>query len=134
VVGADDSGLRLLPRPPARWAADPDWSPDGTRIVFSTAPEREIQGWAFNDGAPVGGLWTIRPDGSDLTQGCDGCVGGGWAPSCTPDGSQILFWGNRSFALTNPDGTGIALINQPALTWFGDQLGYGYVGVLAPAP
>ncbi|MEW5990340.1 MAG: hypothetical protein AB1736_03210 [Chloroflexota bacterium] len=134
VVGVDDAGLSKMPRPSGSWAADPDWSPTDGMIVFSTSPNRETEGWAFDNGAPRGGIWTIRPDGSGLSQACGECFGGGVAPSWTPDGRQILFWGYRSFALVNPDGSGIAHINQPALTWYGDQLGYGYAAFLAPEP
>ena len=130
VVTVDDMDLVELPQPPALWAADPDWSPDGSLIVFSTAPNRETEGWQFPGGSQV---WTIRPDGSDLVKACGPCLGGGWAASWTADG-RILFWGNQSWALMNGDGSAIAHLNQPALTWFGDQLGYGYAGFLQPAP
>jgi Tol biopolymer transport system component len=129
IAPTDDSATRELPQPPGAWAADPDWSPDGARIVFSTAPNRETEGWGFSN---FHGMYTIQPDGSGLTQVCDTCLQGGWAPSWTPDGKHILFWGFRSWALMDADGKNAAHINQPKLTWFGDVLGYGYAGFLQP--
>ncbi len=129
VVAADDSAISELPQPLHRWAADPDWSPDGSLIVFSSAPNRETEGWA--DG-PTGGIYTIRPDGTDLRQVCTTCLNGGSAPSWTPDGEHILFWGYRSWALMDRDGGRAAHINQAALTWFGDRLGFGYAAFLQP--
>jgi len=129
VASTNDSATRELPQPPGAWAADPDWSPDGSVIVFSTAPNRETEGWAMPN---FDGVYTIRPDGSGLTQVCDTCLQGGWAPSWTPDGEGILFWGFRSWALMDPDGQHAAHINQPKLTWFGNELGYGYAGFLQP--
>ena len=69
-----------------------------------------------------------------MTDLCGACLGGGIAPSWTPDGNHILFWGYRTWALMDPDGTNIAHINQSKLTWFGDELGYGYFALLQPTP
>jgi Tol biopolymer transport system component len=131
VAAADGSATRELPQPAGAWAADPDWSPDGSLIVFSSAPNRETEGWA---GGPHGGIYTIHPDGSALQQVCVQCLNGGSAPSWTPDGKHIMFWGYQSWAVMDPDGKKAAHINQPKLTWFADGLGYGYAGFLAPVP
>jgi len=50
----------------------------------------------------------------------------------TADGKHILFWGYRSWALMDPDGSNQAHINQAKLTWFGGNLGYGYFAELQP--
>jgi Tol biopolymer transport system component len=131
VVNVDGTGLHELPTPPGSdRAGDPDWSPDGSLIVFSTAPNRETEG----DGSATLGIWTIHPDGTGLTDVCGSCLGGGIAPTWTPDGKHILFWGYRSWALMDPDGRNMAHINQPKLTWFGDTLGFGYFAELQPTP
>ncbi len=132
VVNADGTTIRELPAPEGEArAGDPDWSPDGSRIVFST--------FDFRDQASSGslGIYTIRPDGTDLQQVCfegSSCLSGGTAPSWTPDGKHILFWGYRTWALMDPDGSNAAHINQDKLTWFGDALGYGYSAYLQPTP
>ena len=123
LVGVDGAGLRELPAPGgATRAGDPDWSPDGSLIVFSTAPYYDVGGQ----------IYTIHPDGTNLVQVCNGCLQGGVAPSWTPDGKHILFWGFRTWALMDADGSDAAHINQGELTWFGDALGYGYVARLQP--
>ncbi len=80
-----DAVRPLLPM--TRKANNPDWSPDGRRILFSM-PD--------TDGEPGGGrsdLWTVRPDGTDLTRVTHTADGGGTAvhPTFTPDGSGIVF-------------------------------------------
>ncbi|HTE66795.1 MAG TPA: hypothetical protein VK736_11155 [Candidatus Binatia bacterium] len=130
VVNVDDTGLRELPAPVGEaQAGDPDWSPDGSLIVFSTMPNREGEG---TSGSP--GIFTIRPDGTGLTDVCGTCLQGGIAPSWTPDGEHILFWGFRTWALMDPGGGNMAHINSPHLTWFGETLGYGYFALLQPTP
>jgi Tol biopolymer transport system component len=130
IVNVDGTGLRELPAPAGEAeAGDPDWSPDGSLIVFSTMPNREGEGTGGSTG-----IFTIHPDGTGLTEVCDSCLDGGIAPSWTPDGEHILFWGFRTWALMDPDGGNMAHINSPDLTWFGDTLGYGYFALLQPTP
>ena len=131
IVNVDGTALRELPAPPGETkAGDPDWSPDGSLIVFSTMPNREGEG----DGNGSMGIFTIHPDGTGLTEVCGSCLQGGIAPSWTPDGKHILFWGFRTWAMMDPDGRNMAHINQQQLTWFGDKLGYGYAAWLQPTP
>jgi Tol biopolymer transport system component len=131
VVNVDGTGLRELPAPAGEAkAGDPDWSPDGSLIVFSTMPSREGEG----DASGSAGIFTVHPDGTGLSDVCGTCLGGGIAPSWTPDGKHILFWGFRTWALMDPDGANIAHINAPKLTWFGEKLGYGYTALLQPTP
>ena len=130
IINVDGTGLRELPAPAGEAeAGDPDWSPDGSLIVFSTMPNREGEG---TSGSP--GIFTIHPDGTGLTDVCGTCLQGGIAPSWTPDGEHILFWGFRTWALMDPDGANAAHINSPDLTWFGEELGYGYSALLQPTP
>ena len=41
--------------------SDPDWAPDGRRIVLYSNQQQGTPGWRRHSG-----LWTVRPDGSDL--------------------------------------------------------------------
>lgn len=130
VVNVDGTDLHELPAPDGEAeAADPDWSPDGSLIVFSTMANREGEGRGGSTG-----IFTIHPDGTGITDLCGGCLQGGIAPSWTPDGKHILFWGFRTWALMDPDGGNMAHINSAKLTWFGDVLGYGYYAQLQPTP
>jgi hypothetical protein len=51
-----------------------------------------------------------------------------------PDGRHILYWGVRTWNLVEPDGSNAAPVNADQLTFFGDQLGYGYVATWQPTP
>jgi Tol biopolymer transport system component len=75
--GSNDRVLTGLPSVPSgqppNWL--PTWSPDSSRIAFTSKD-----------------LWTIRPDGTDLTQLTDLSEGEfAFDPSWSPDGSSILF-------------------------------------------
>jgi Tol biopolymer transport system component len=59
--------------------ADFSWSPDGSRIVFA----RGYRG--------IGGLFTVRPDGTDLQPLGTGELARAEHPSWSPDGSKIAF-------------------------------------------
>ena len=98
----------------------PDWSPDGERIVFNTYPLG-----SFQDTTKATNLYTIRPDGTGLTQVTQFGENDTRAtqPTWTPDGQRIIFtqivrnpanpWGERVIALIDPDGSDLTLIPTP---------------------
>jgi hypothetical protein len=110
VVNVDGSGAHELDTGEVRpwWHAD--WSPDGSTILFDT--ERLQQ---------TGALWTIKPDGSDLTKVFEDPAGGFAVYGVwSPDGSKIMFAlndtndtfihrDNEIYAI-NADGTGMTLV------------------------
>jgi Tol biopolymer transport system component len=69
-------------------AGDPDWSPDGSWIVFSTYPLHE-----YNFVPAVSNLYRTHPDGSGMEQLTHYETGDLRAtqPRYTPDGKWILF-------------------------------------------
>jgi Tol biopolymer transport system component len=85
IVNVDGTGLRQL-TPPALLAGDPDWSPDGTKLVVTTKPLVH-----FEDGPSD--LFTIAPNGTGLTQLTDSASSGVryTQPRWSPDGSAILY-------------------------------------------
>jgi Tol biopolymer transport system component len=93
---------------PDLWATYPDWHPTEDRIVFSTRPWTELP-----DGPS--GLYTIRPDGSELTPLTPaGETARAVQPSWTPDGTAVLFtrvmgtgFGDPAMATILADGTGL---------------------------
>jgi TolB protein len=84
VVNVDGSGLRRL-TPWALDAGSPDWSPDGTRIAYSSY-------WELHAGHPSE-LYTIRPDGHGARQLTHHRNANDHSafPTWSPDGKRIAF-------------------------------------------
>jgi serine/threonine protein kinase len=83
VVNADSTGMRQVTNMPDG-ACQPDWSPDGSRIVF-TAPCLERK-----DAYPGARLYIIDADGSDLME-LPFSEAGDFDPAWSPDGQYIAF-------------------------------------------
>jgi Tol biopolymer transport system component len=83
----DGSDLRDLT--PAQEAFTGDWSPDGSRIVFSAVRDGGVQ------------LFVMTADGSDGT--ALGVAGDG--PRWSPDGRRVAFTDGEEIVLVDPDGT-----------------------------
>ncbi|WP_380281376.1 hypothetical protein [Kitasatospora purpeofusca] len=90
IVNADGTGLRRLTPWELRAGDRANWSPDGSRIVFTTYP-------ADPDNAPGGGIYTVHPDGTAVE-------------ALTPGPSDITY----GVASYSPDGTAIAFAQAPA--------------------
>jgi len=128
IVDADGTDPHPIPLPEGLTAGDPDWSPDGSLIVFSSEP---IHDW--NDvGVPnAPDVYTVRPDGTDLQQLTHD--GGSGAPSWTPDG-KILFYSQRAMWLMDADGSNAAPVYPDGPTLWGEATGWSYYGYWQPVP
>jgi Tol biopolymer transport system component len=84
LVDADGANLRRL-SPEELEAGEPEWSPDGSRVLFTTRP---IHDWPCCNFAE-NHIYTIAVDGSDLRR----LDTEAWAasPTWADDGSRILF-------------------------------------------
>ena len=84
VIDVDGNNLTQL----TEWdqvAGDPDWSPDGTLIVFTTHPLRVFGGSERSD------LYTMTPDGTDARQLTHLEGSRATQPRWTPDGEAIIY-------------------------------------------
>ena len=118
VINADGTGRNLIFESPT--AASPAWSPDGTRIAFSSGHEGDSE------------IYVMNADGSDVTRLTFDPRGDG-DPSWSPDGGRLVFssfcrsgsgacyHGEPYAELTviNADGSGLVRItNHPMIDIF----------------
>ena len=101
VVGVDGTGLRQLTTDPAT-DQYPQWSPDGTTIVYDNAGAREhTEDAQFSKTAEI---FTVPADGGAATR----LTHNNWtdaAPSYSPDGKTIVFESLQDFSMMNADGS-----------------------------
>ena len=99
MVGATGRGEHIVPLPcasPCAGVANPSWTPDGRRIVFT----RVIGPFDGPGGAARSAvLYTARPDGSGMRRlsppGIDGVYEDGFA-RFAPSGKYLIFARNRN--------------------------------------
>jgi TolB protein len=99
VINVDGSGVRQLSDNDSNnYDVDPDWSPDGSKIVF----ERDYQGYDFQATVVI-----MNADGSNVNS-----LFPGNDPAWSPDGTKIVYTGltNNAIYIINPDGTGQTLV------------------------
>jgi TolB protein len=107
LMNADGTDVRPL-TPLELGAADPDWSPDGSRLVFTTHccdPDN-------------GQLWTIRADGTQPTPLTVSSNLHDFQPTWSPQGDAVAFERHASSAIhsgiyvVGADGAGLKMIER----------------------
>jgi Tol biopolymer transport system component len=110
VVRSDGSGLRQLTDDPAT-DQFPQWSPDGTTIVYDNAGAREEADAQYS---PTAEIWTTAADGSGSQTRLTTNDVADSSPAFSSDGTRIAFYRNGSLWTMSATGS-----NQRWLAWDG---------------
>jgi len=104
-INSDGTGLTQLTSDGVGYNFQPDWSPDGTKII-----------WEIADGRGNDYIWKMNTDGSGKTKLMTSV---GNRPSWSPDGTKIIFRSQRTNYngwfyeyVMNSDGTGQTLLGS----------------------
>lgn len=84
LINLDGTGLSRLTDIP-EGACQPDWSPDGTRLVFVSPCARNKETYRSSS------LFLINADGSGISPLMPSVPGGDYDPAWSPDGKKIAF-------------------------------------------
>jgi TolB protein len=100
VMSADGTHVRRITRA-SRGAKLPDWAPDGSVLSVSHCCD-----------ADPSRLWTVRPDGTGLTEIFSGATVFG--SSFAPDGTQIAFQSGSAIWVADANGNNATIVQHNA--------------------
>ena len=108
-VNADGTGLTPLTSATGAGAAFPQWSPDGSKVVFAST--RNVDG---TDTPGTSNIWRVNADGTGLRPITNATANGAGSglPQWSPDGSKVVFLSSRKL-----DGTDAPNANHASNIW-----------------
>jgi TolB protein len=113
-VNADGTGLRLITNTTAASASNvvPQWSPDGTKIVFYSS--RKLDGSDAPNANGTYNIWRVNADGSGLTALTNATLlmTSSFDPQWSPSGTRVAFYSGRKL-----DGTDAPNLNNTTNIW-----------------
>ena len=104
VMSSNGANTRTILEANGTYNLEPQWSPDGSKIVFMSGLDGTQQ------------IYTMNPDGTNVTKITNKGVSGD--PVWSPDGSRISFGSNReggdnlNIFTMNPDGTDVKQVTH----------------------
>jgi len=112
IINADGTGLHQVTQrtPGTGWDFGPQWSPDGTRLVF----------FRSDFSTQTDALFTVNADGGNETRVTPWTLNAGDSPDWSPDGNWLLFRaqpndGSSNVYKAHPDGSSLTdLTKQPS--------------------
>jgi Tol biopolymer transport system component len=115
VINSDGSGRRQITNLP-EGACQPDWSPDGKRLVFISPCD------SINDYYPGSAMYIVNEDGKGLLP-LPTLAGGDYDPKWSPDGTRIAFTslrnsGRPQLYVLNLEDNSVVPISEKFLTDF----------------
>src|SRR5215813_662861 len=105
----DGTGLTPLTSATGAGAAFPQWSPDGSKVVFAST--RNVDG---TDTPGTSNIWRVNADGTGLRPITNATANGAGSglPQWSPDGSKVVFLSSRKL-----DGTDAPNANHASNIW-----------------
>jgi TolB protein len=118
VMRANGRHLRQITAPgPLFEDYDPEWSPDGTRLVF----------YRYDPNRDLDALYAVNSDGSDLQRLTRWHMRVGYGVDWSPDGRWILFSAGpegqtHNLRMIHPNGTGLHMVTRATnADWLGSS-------------
>lgn len=132
-IDVETRAVEDLEVPPELFFGEPRYSPDGSLILLASGSAETTLGRAWGD------VYTVRPDGTDLTiltdrlssAPEDRVINEGTGASWTPDG-RILFFGLNHHWIMNADGSEMKVWDAAQPDLAEDPVGYSYTAFWVP--
>lgn len=118
LVNSDGTGLSALTeyRAADTFAFNPQWSPDGSKVVYSS--QGAFDGSGSANAGTASNIWTVGSDGNSAVALTQLLNASSFDPQWSPDGTKIVFYSGRAL-----NGTDAANDNDTFNVWVMDADG-----------